>query len=129
MAALLLDFVNYFVSKNIIAGDGIDAFRDFIPDNIVAFHEYKGDPPSVFINEVHRSVQISVRNVNADAARVLAQKLYLALVDDTQEDGRITLTDTRWGQLYLREPPYKISQDKSDRVTYGFNLGITTTIE
>lgn len=132
MAALLLDIVTYFKSKGLIAGDGIDAFRDFkpeTPDNIVSVHEYAGDPISAFIDEVHRSVQVLVRDKNANTARERALSICKAITLDTQDDGRLDFTAERWGQVYVRQAPYKISQDESDRVTYGFNLGITTNIE
>ena len=129
---LLKDIVDYFTSKGLIQGDGIDAFRDFkpeTPDNIVSFHEYKGDPVSIYTDVVHRSVQVVVRNKSADAARVLAVQLCEALRDDSDMNKRVDFTPTRWGQVHIRQAPYKFSQDESDRTLYGFNLGITTTIE
>lgn len=132
MAALLLDIVTYFTNKQLIAGDGVDAFRDFkpeTPDNIISVHEYAGDPVSVFMDEAHRSVQVLVRDKNANTARERALALCKALKADMKEDGRIDFTAERWGQVYIRQAPYKISQDESDRVLYGFNLGITTNIE
>jgi hypothetical protein len=129
--ALLEDIVTYFTKLNLIQGDGIDAYRDFkpeMPDNIVSLHEYKGDPVSSYTNVVHRSVQIVVRNKSAIAAQELANKLFKALVP-TDETLRIDFTPTRWGQVHLRQSPYKFSQDESDRVHYGFNLGITTEID
>lgn len=132
MAALLLDIVTYFTRKQLIAGDGIDAFRDFkpeTPDNIISVHEYKGDPVSPFIDEVHRSVQVLVRDKNANTARERSLALCKAIIADMKEDGRVDFTAERWGQVYVRQSPFKISQDESDRVLYGFNLGITTNIE
>ena len=132
MAALLLDIVTYFTNKQLIAGDGVDAFRDFkpeTPDNIISIHEYGGDPVSPFIEEVHRSVQVLVRDIDADTARTRALSLCNSLREDMDEDGRVDFTAERWGQVYVRQSPYKISQDESDRVTYGFSLGITTNIE
>lgn len=129
---LLEDIVRYFTAKGLIQGDGVDAFRDFqpeTPDNIVTLHEYKGDPPSRYTDVVHRSVQIVVRNKSAVAAQRLAQELYRALMEDSAMNGRVDFTSTRWGQVHIRQTPYKFSQDESDRVLYGFNLGITTTIE
>lgn len=128
---LLEDIVTYLTNLGIIQGDGIDAFRDFkpeAPDNIVSLHEYKGDPASCFMAEVHRSVQVVVRNKSAVEAQTKAKQIFEAL-RPTSEDLRINFTPTRWGQVYLRQSPYKFSQDESDRVHYGFNVGITTTIE
>lgn len=128
---LLEDMVQYFTSLGLIQGDGIDAFRDFkpeTPDNIISLHEYSGDEVSPYTDVVHRSVQVVVRNKSAVAAHELAIKLYKALLptDDTM---RVDFTPNRWGQVHIRQAPYKFSQDESDRVHYGFNLGITTTIE
>lgn len=129
---LLEDIVAYFTAKGLIEGDGVDAFRDFkpeMPDNMVSLHEYKGDPVSMYTDVVHRSVQVVVRNKSAVAAQDLAKKLCKALLDDMADNKRVDFTPTRWGQVHIRQAPYKFSQDESDRVLYGFNLGITTTME
>lgn len=129
---LLEDIVTFFTSKGLLAGDGVDAFRDFrpeTPDNVVSLHEYNGDAPSIYTDVVHRSVQVVVRDKNANAARIKAQQLYKALLDSMSQAGRVDFTPTRWGQVHIRQTPYKLSQDNSDRVIYGFNLGITTTLE
>ena len=129
---LLEDIVKYFTDKGLIAGDGVDTFRDFkpeAPDNIVSLHEYKGDPVSMYTDVVHRSVQVVVRNKSAVAAQQLAKALCNSLIADAAMNGRVDFTPTRWGQVHIRQAPHKFSQDESDRVLYGFNLGITTTIE
>lgn len=128
---LLLDIVTFLVSKGAVEGDGIDTFRDFIPetpDNLVAITEYSGSPSVLFDPTAHRSIQVSVRNLDADMARAKALELYKVL-QPTNEDARLDLTDDRWGQVFLRQPPFRMKTDTSDRVTYGFNIGITTTIE
>lgn len=128
---LLEDIVKYLTSKGVIEGDGIDAYREFkpeTPDNIVSLHEYKGDPVSQYTDVVHRSVQVVVRNRNAEAAHRLAIDLYNAL-KPTDETLRVDFTPDRWGQVHLRQSPYKFSQDENDRTHYGFNLGITTLIK
>ncbi len=132
MATLLKDIVDYFTAKGLIQGDGIDAFRDFqpeAPDNIVSLHEYKGDPISAYTDAVHRSVQVVVRNKSAEAAQSLAKQLCQSIIEDSAMNKRVDFTATRWGQVHIRQAPYKFSQDENDRVLYGFNLGITTTIE
>ena len=128
---LLEDIIQYLVSRGVVEGAGIDAFVDFkpeTPDNIVSLHEYKGDPVTPYTDAVHRSVQVVVRNKSAREAQKLAMAVYGAL-QPTNEDNRVNLTDTRWGQVFLRQTPYKFSQDESDRVHYGFNLGITTELK
>ena len=128
---LLEDIVKYLTSLGLIVGDGEDTFRDFkpeTPDNIVSLHEYKGDNVSPYTDVVHRSVQVVVRNKNAEEAHRLAIALYKAFLP-TDETMRIDFTDTRWGQVHVRQVPHKFLQDESDRTHYGFNLGITTHIE
>lgn len=128
---LLEDIIAYLQANGLVQGDGVDAFRDFKPeepDNIISLHEYKGDPISPFTQVVHRSVQVVVRNKSAAAAKAKADELFSAFrkYDDVQ---RIDLTPTRWGQFHIRQVPFKLSQDDRDRTHYCFNLGITTTID
>lgn len=126
---LLLDIVMFLTDNGIVQGDGVDAFRDFTPeapDSLVALHEYKGDPAVSYDQNVNRSVQVTVRDKDADVARRRALEVYKLLMSDNLI---VHFTSDRWGQVYLRQPPFKISQDNNDRVTYGFNIGITTTIE
>ena len=126
---LLLDIVTFLADNKIVQGDGVDAFRDFTPeapDSLVALHEYKGDPAVFYDLNVNRSVQVTVRDKDADVARQKALNIYKLLTSDNLI---VQFTPDRWGQVHLRQPPFKIGQDKNDRVTYGFNIGVTTTIE
>ena len=128
---LLEDIVTYLTNEGVIQGDGIDTFRDFkpeTPDNIVSLHEYQGDPVSPYTDVVHRSVQVVVRNKRATEAQKIALAIYKKLlpVDETK---KVVFTDSRWGQVHLRQTPHKFSQDESDRVHYGFNFGITTELK
>ena len=128
---LLEDIVTYLTGLGLVEGDGIDTFRDFkpeTPDNVVSLYEYQGDPVSPYTDVVHRSVQVVVSNKNAEAAHRLAIDLFNALIPQ-DETLRVDFTDTRWGQVHIRQVPYKLSQEESDRTHYCFNLGITTTIE
>ena len=131
---LLLDIVSYLVDKGLAIGDGEDCFRDFspeTPDFIIALHEYKGDPVVPFTELVNRSIQITTRDRNADIARRKALEIYKALEADleTSESLVVHFTEYRWGQVHLRQSPFKIKTDAENRVTYGFNIGVTTTIE
>ena len=129
---LLLDIVIYLTNKQVIAGDGIDTFRDFIPempDDLVAITEYKGSPMSSFESVSHRSVQVLVRNRDADLARSKCLDIFRTIQENLDESSRLDFTEGRWGQVSLRQTPYRLNTDKSDRVSYGFNIGITTTID
>lgn len=128
--SLLLALVEYCVSLKLCIGDGEDCFRDFMPeepDYAIVFHEYSGDPLNPFTTNVHRSVQIKVRGVDAEQARSKAVQLCEAF-RATGEDRQTCFTDSLWGQVYVRQTPFKLGQDESGRVTYCFNLGITTNI-
>jgi len=107
---------SYLMSKNVI---------DY--PTVSVFAEYAGQPPSPFIDAVHRSIQVRVRSKDSTEARKKAVQLYKAF-SNTTEERRIDFTDELWGQVYVRQPPYKINQDRSERTIYGFNLGITTNI-
>lgn len=126
---LLLDIVIFLTNRGVIQGDGVDAFRDFVPeapDSIIAVTEYKGSPTVPYDSAVHRSVQISVRDPNADAARSKALEIFKQF---QSENHIVAFTEDRWGQVYLRQTPFRSSTDSSDRVFYTFNMGITTTID
>lgn len=127
---LLEVLVAYCTNLGILVGDGEDTYRDFMPespDYCVVFAEYAGQPPSPFIDAVHRSIQVRVRSKDSTEARRKAVQLYKAF-SNTTEERRINFTDELWGQVYVRQPPYKINQDRSERTICGFNLGITTNI-
>ena len=129
---LLLDIVTYLTNKQVIDGDGVDTFRDFIPEmpeDLIAITEYKGSPMSSFESASHRSVQILVRNKDADLARSKCLDIFRAIQENLDGSSRIDFTEDRWGQVSLRQTPYRFDTDNSDRVTYGFNIGITTTID
>lgn len=128
--SLLEVLIEYCVSNGVLVGDGEDSFRDFMPetpDAVVVFHEYAGGPVSPFTTHVHRSVQVKVRDVNAEAARTKALNVLNLFRSDT-ESLRVDFSEDLWGQVYIRQLPFKLQQDGSNRVTYCFNLGITTNI-
>lgn len=126
---LLLDIVLYLKSHSVVKGDGVDAFRDFTPehpDNIVSLIEYTGNPVVPFEPAVHRSVQVVVRDKSADAARRKSLEIFNLL---NKEDLKVDFTSDRWGQVSLRQTPFRQGVDKNNRVLYVFNMGITTTID
>lgn len=128
--SLLLALIEYCVSNGVLVGDGEDSYRDFtpeVPDTVVTFAEYSGNPVSPFTDCVHRSIQIKSRSMDAEAARTKALQL-LDLFKSDDESLRVNFSDTLWGQVYIRQTPFKLDQDTAGRVTYCFNLGITTNI-
>ena len=128
--SLLLSLIERCVTDGVLAGYGEDAFVDFtpeVPDTVVVFHEYTGDALSPVIDSVHRSVQIKVRDTSAEAARTKALNV-LKVFKSKTESLRVDFSEDLWGQVYIRQLPFKLQQDGSNRVTYCFNLGITTNI-
>jgi hypothetical protein len=126
---LLLDMVQFLVNNSIVQEDGVDAFRDFTPeapDTLIALHEYRGDPGVQHESAVNRSVQILSRSKSANEARQRALDIHSLLISDNLI---INFTPDRWGQVHIRQSPFKIGIDGNGRTTYGFNVGITTTTE
>lgn len=126
---LLLDIVEYLVGNSIVQEDGVDIFRDFTPespDTLIALHEYKGDPGVQHESAVNRSVQILSRSKSANEARQRALTIHDLLIS---ENLIVNFTASRWGQVHIRQSPFKIGIDGNGRITYGFNVGITTTTE
>jgi hypothetical protein len=127
---LLLDIVQYFVSLGLAEDDGVDCFRDFSPedpDEVIVIYEYGSSAPTSFDALVKRSVQITTRSRDPDVAREKAIKLYNSLKTYDQAN-RIDFTSSSWGQVTLRNAPFKIKIDENDRFVYGFNVGIATTV-
>jgi hypothetical protein len=139
MNPLLYDLVLYLQSKGLVQEDGVDVFRDYAPDQpeeIVVLGEYSGDSLAsagygtiaVPTNLSHRSIQVLARSMDADKARDKAQAIFKAFLA-VDEAARIDFTDERWGQVYLRQSPFRVKNDQAGRVYYGFNMGVTTQIE
>ena len=127
---LLRALIEYGVSNGVLVGDGEDSYRDFtpeVPDAVVTFAEYAGNPASPFTDCVHRSVQVKARSMDAEAARAKALQLFNLFKSET-ESLRVDLSDTLWCQIYIRQTPFKLDQDTAGRTSYCFNLGITTNI-
>lgn len=127
---LLEAIANYLVDLGLAVGLGKDVYVDFTPEapsEVVVLTEYQGDPASPFISCVHRAVQIKVRSVSATTARLRAVGLFEALTTQ-DETRRIDFSSDAWGQVYIRQLPFKVSQDSNDWAAYAFNIGVTTNI-
>lgn len=124
MADLLSDIKTYFTSLGIVPDNIV--FKDYMPnkpDTAVAIYEYSGGTPLPQIDGVHRSVQVVVRSKNASEARSKINALYASL---QTEDGILNFTPERWAMVYLRQTPFKMKTDESERHYFVFNMGITT---
>lgn len=123
MAHLLDDFEAYFTGAGLATGV---VYKDTIPDNpdtAIAIFEYAGSGGPAQVAGALRSIQIVSRALKVADARKKALELYASLVT---EDGIINLTPERWGQINLRQTPFKMKVDEKGRNYYAFNLGITT---
>lgn len=123
MTDLLSDIKAFLVTKG-MDGDitSIDAIGED-PDTAIALYEYQGSNPLVQIPGVDRSVQIVVRDLSAAKSKALSRKLYSYL---KTEDGIINFTPSRWALIHLRQSPFKMKVDESNRTYYVFNVGVTT---
>ena len=134
---LLLDLVLYLQGLELIEEDGVDAFRDYAPadpDDAVIINEYQGSTvPSYEQTISHRSVQVLARSKDPDKAYKKIWEIFRAFrTQETEEGGgaeRIDFTEDRWGQVSLRQSPFRVMGDEAERIYFGFNMGITTQIE
>lgn len=122
----------YLQDKDLIAGEGIDTFFDVFPDepnNIVVIYEYGGAATmQPFDDTEHVSLQISARCTSAAAAKAKATDICNALAS-FGESRLVKFTDSRYGQVYIRQRPFKLRTDDKNRSIYGFNIGVTTAIK
>jgi hypothetical protein len=131
---LLLDLAKYLISERIARGLAFDIFCDLIPDKpdkVVVLHEYAGPPTTTGVTCVDRSVQISVRSSREEPewAKKKAWEIFNLLdnpLDRTLDTREHISPGTLWGVVWARQTPFKIGVDQSNRVTYGFNIGIST---
>ena len=124
--SLLEDMVTFLKSEDLAEADGQDIFRDNCPeapDSLVVLTEYQGTPIALHSGHADRSVQVMARDKSATKAKQKADALYSALCPDEQT---LKLTATRWCIMHSRGVAIKIKTDKTNRVYYGFNVGITT---
>ena len=129
MSLLLEDLLQFFVDNNLYKGLGVDAFWDKLldkPDSCIVVFEYTGFAEVSYEPAVHRSVQVVCREPSASLAKASVTKVHNLIRSSLDETGVIYLNG-RFTQTSIRQTPFKLNEDKESRVTYGFNLGITTT--
>lgn len=129
MSLLLEDVLQFVVDNGLYTGLGVDAFWDKLPDKpdtCIAVFEYSGFAEVPYETAVHRSVQIVCREPSASLAKASATRVHDLIRSSLDETGVIYLNG-RFTQTSIRQTPFKLNEDKESRVTYGFNLGITTT--
>jgi hypothetical protein len=127
VADLLKDLEDYLIGNSLATGDANDIFRDFMPDtpsNLIVVSEYAGTPGNAGVDTQVRSIQIKVRNTSYALSRSKAHAIYNLL--HKPEDQIIYFTPTRWAICYPRQTPFQMERDEQGKITFGFNLAVTT---
>lgn len=131
MSYLLDDIAQFLVEREICEGLAVDIFTDKLPDapdNCYAIFEYDGLPEMPWESAVHRNVQIICRGTTASIAKANATSVHNLIKESLDETGRIDF-NSRFTQTTLRQTPFKVDEDEKNRVVFGFNLGVTTSID
>ena len=131
MSYLLEDILQFLVDNEVYEGLGVDAFWDKLPDEpteCIVVYEYDGMPEVPYEEAMNRSVQLICRASTSIDAKAMATRVYNLIRTSLDETGRIDFND-RFTQTYLRQTPFKMDEDEKARVIYGFNMGITTSID
>jgi len=127
VANLLQDLGAYLKLNSIVLNDGVDYFRDNLPDtpdNVVVAFESAGFGTTTGVDAVSRSVQIQVRNTSYAAARDKIMSIFRLL--DKPLDRIVGLTSVRWGVISAQHNPFKLTVDKNGRVVFAFSFLIIT---
>lgn len=128
MSLLLEDILQFLVDNRLYQGLGVDAFWDKMPDSpdsCVVAYEYMGFAEVPYEEAVHRSIQIVCRETSASLAKASVTKVHNLIRSSLDETGAIYYNG-RFTQTSIRQAPFKLNEDSKNRVTFCFNLGITT---
>lgn len=131
MSLLLEDVLEFLIENDICEELGVDAFWDKLPEEpnkCVAVFEYDGLGIEPYEKATHRSVQILCREPSATLAQATAMRIFNLIRDSLDETGRIDYNG-RFTQTTLRQTPFKMGEDETNRVVYGFNMGVTTELD
>lgn len=127
MEDLIFDILEYIKSLGLYNGLSTDMFIGFMPENpddVLVLTEYKGAPGLMVDPAVHRSFKIVARSKDASKAFSNLKILYNKIFADRQEDGKMYFGE-RWGQVYLRETPFRYKTDINERHYYTFDISVT----
>lgn len=130
MASILEDIGSYFKTKALITDDGVDYFRDQIPDSpdkAVACFQYGGSSDTFGDASMLVAVQVNVREVTYSKARKLIYSLYNAVQVPADADSQIIqLTANRYALIETLQPPFKTELDEKNRTIFKFNMNVVT---
>ena len=127
MTDLLVDMTNYAIANGIATEDGLDIFQNNmpdVPDFAIALSEYAGLPQTLGLDIGVRSVQVKVRAVSNEDARIAAWKMYNLFYNS--DDPIIAIKEDRFVVCRPRQTPYKLTVDSRNRPIWNFNMGVTT---
>lgn len=128
MASLLEDIEQWIIENNLGQADGVDLFRDTIPDepdSVVTLFEYDSRTAATKFNPVVvRYVQVIARDPQPTVSRQKAASLFKLF--NQWEEGITDLPNDRWAIIKPLQSPFKVSEDNRRRSYYGFNVAITT---
>jgi hypothetical protein len=127
---LLDELADWIVASNLATGYGVDLFGDYTPDDpdvLSALYEYDSVSSPVRGSDAYiRYVQITSRDIDPDAARAKSVQLHALFARKDDDEDIMNLPSGRWVILFPKNLPIKISVDENQRITYGFNVAITT---
>lgn len=109
---------------------GKDIFTDFTPDEpnqVIVLNEYNGSGIATGMkNFSNRSVQVTVRATATAQARLICWKIFQLF---NNEETRVIHLGERMTMMYPRQTPFKMKVDAQNRVTWAFNLGVSTQLD
>lgn len=133
MSDLLLEIATYLNEENKVEGDGVDTFRDFMPespDQAISLYEEPGQGTFYGAGGAARKVKVLVRGSHDDPdwARVKVWEIFNTLdIPDRIIDTRETHHAAKlWGVFKALYTPFKLKTDENGRDIYIFTLGVTT---
>ena len=124
--SLLEDLEGIIIGLDCATQDGVDIFRDTLPDepdDAIVLYEYYGEPFN-HVEGIFRSVQIKVRRKTYADARTISWQIYEELHTPTD---KIRALGGRPALISVRNTPLKTESDGTGRTSFSFNINITTT--
>ena len=131
MGFLLDDIALFLTEHGLCKGLGVDIFTDKLPDSpdeCYVLFEYDGAPEVPYEQAVQRNVQLICRATSAIQAKTNATSVHNLIKQSLDETGRIDYNG-RFTQTTLRQTPFKLDEDEKNRVVFGFDMGMTTSID
>ena len=122
----------YYVANTLSKGTlGVNVYCNLLfedPDNQIAIAEYGGRPADMAMGGTadpdaleYPSVQVCVRNLNAQTAYETAYSIYKSL----DGLGSVTINGNTYDYMKALQPPFIEDRDTSGRATVRFNLWVT----